>query len=171
MRPNREPLPQLHLEQESWQLFRAALVVRLGETWLGIAPQLLQEVTTDRKATRIARRTAGKLEGVVQVSGTLHLCVSLAELFELGERPPVREQAKLLVLRHQQRSIAVRVDEVHGVVRVEAAKLADAPGLLPQRLAACVESMFVVEHERSDRKVLLLETEAFAKALSDSLYL
>ncbi|HEV2606461.1 MAG TPA: chemotaxis protein CheW, partial [Xanthomonadaceae bacterium] len=76
----------------------AALVFRLGHQWLGLPPALVAEVAARQPIRRLAHRTTGKLEGVVNVRGELRLCVALGELLGLGARSEASGTARMVLV-------------------------------------------------------------------------
>src|SRR4029079_13972782 len=95
---------------------RPALVFRLGQQWLGLPPALVAEVAARQPIRRLAHRTSGRLEGVVNVRGELHLCVSLGELLGLGARGDTTETARMVLVRDAGGQVlAFRCEEVLGL--------------------------------------------------------
>jgi chemotaxis-related protein WspD len=135
---------------EAWQAehgadggLRPALVFRLGQQWLGLPPLLVAEVAARQPIRRLAHRTAGRLEGVVNVRGDLHLCVSLGELLGLGERGETSETARMVLVRDARGQVlAFRCEEVLGLQHYPGNSVQPAPDTLPEPLRECVEALF-----------------------------
>lgn len=121
---------------------RGALVFRLGPQWLGLPPALVAEVAARQPVRRLAHRTTGRLEGVVNVRGELHLCVSLGELLGLGRTGEGEAGSRMVLVRGEARVLAFRCDEVLGLQHFPAADLQPPPDTLPEVLGECVEGLF-----------------------------
>jgi len=145
----------------------AALVFRLGQQWLGLPPLLVAEVAARQPLRRLAHRTTGKLEGVVNVRGELHLCVALGELLGLGARSETGGTARMVLVRDAQaRVLAFRCEEVAGLQHFPKAALQPPPDTLPEPMRGCVEGLFPVESGH----VAMLEGEAVLDLLERALF-
>lgn len=142
---------------------RSALVFRLGNEWLAIRTGSLAEVTEDLPVRRIAHRTQGRLEGVVNVRGELRMCVALVEVLELGTRGAQSnaEARLILLLEGDGGAVAFRADEVAGLQRFGAGDIEAPPAGLPDALKRCADGMVRV----SERHVLLLRDLPLLAAL------
>ncbi|MGH7536747.1 MAG: chemotaxis protein CheW [Gemmatimonadales bacterium] len=92
------------------------------------------------------------LEGVVQYAGTAVPVVDLRKRFEL--EAPVREETRLMVVDLGDHKVAVLVDEVREVMRVDSTTIA-APGPVVRGLAAAYISGIIT---RPGRTIILLNT-------------
>jgi len=97
-------------------------------------------------------RAPGFLEGVVQYAGTAVPVVDLRKRFEL--EAPVREETRLMVVDLGDQKVAVLVDEVREVMRVDSTTIA-APGPVVRGLAAAYISGIIT---RPGRTIILLNT-------------
>jgi chemotaxis-related protein WspD len=160
---------------EEWQrpdaaehTVRAALVFRLGQQWLGMPPALIAEVAARQPIRRLAHRTTGRLEGVVNVRGELRLCVSLGELLGLGERGEATASARMVLVQDSDtRVLAFRCEEVLGLQHFAESSLQPPPDTLPEPLRQCVEGLFPLKSGhmamlKGDAVVDLLEQALFA---------
>lgn len=160
---------------EAWTLpgnadasLRPALVFRLGQQWLGLPPLLIAEVAGRQPIRRLAHRTAGRLEGVVNVRGELHLCVSLGELLGLGASAGSGDGGRMVLVRDSGGQVlAFRCEEVLGLQHYPNSSQQPAPDTLPEPLRECVEVLFPtptghVAMLRGDAVVDLLEQALFA---------
>ena len=147
---------------------RSVLVFRIGSQWLGLPTAQLAEVAADRPIRRLAHRTAGKLEGAVNVRGELHLCVSLAEMLGLTRREMQGgETARLILLRDPTGGLlAFRSDEVRGLQHFTPAQVEAAPDTLGDALKRCVEGLIPGEGGH----VALLKDGAVIDALEEALF-
>ena len=145
----------------------SALVFRLGDEWLAVRTASLAEVTEDLPVRRIAHRTQGRLEGVVNVRGELRLCVALVEVLELGSRGAQSSAAarQILIIEKDGGAVAFRADEVAGLQRFAAGDIEAPPAGLPDVLKRCAEGML----RSGERHVLLLRDAALLAALGSAI--
>lgn len=165
-----EPAEDWHREMASEDGLRPALVFRLGQQWLGLPPALVAEVAARQPIRRLAHRTTGRLEGVVNVRGELHLCVSLGELLGLGMRSDAGESARMVLVRDDRDSrgqvLAFRCEEVLGLQHFPNNSLEPAPDTLPEPLRECVEALFPTQTGH----VAMLKGEAVLELLEQALF-
>jgi chemotaxis-related protein WspD len=163
-----DPAEALDLKSSTDASLRPALVFRLGQQWLGLPPLLIAEVAARQPIRRLAHRTGGRLEGVVNVRGELHLCVALGELLGLGLRGETGDDARMVLVRDSGGQVlAFRCEEVLGLQHFPQRSLEDAPDTLPEPLRSCVEGLFPtttghVAMLHGDVVVDLLEQALFA---------
>src|SRR5207342_1169241 len=130
-----DPAESWHVRSGADAGLRPALVFRLGQQWLGLPPLLIAEVAGRQPIRRLAHRTAGRLEGVVNVRGELHLCVSLGELLGLGTRGETADAARMVLVRDSDAQVlAFRCEEVLGLQHFPGSSLEPAPDTLPEPL-------------------------------------
>jgi chemotaxis-related protein WspD len=146
---------------------RPALVFRLGQQWLGLPPALIAEVAARQPTRRLAHRTTGRLEGVVNVRGELHLCVALGELLGLGAGGDAGETARMVLVRDARGQVlAFRSEEVLGLQHFPNSTLEPAPDTLPEPLRECVEALFPTK----DGHVAMLKGDAVLDLLEQALF-
>ena len=108
----------------------AVIVFRLADEWLALPAPVFEEVTPLRPIRRIPHHTNGVLLGLVNVRGSLHLCVSMARLLGIAETEHAAQSrggARLLVIGHDGCRWAFAADEVSGIHRVAPHELEDVP--------------------------------------------
>lgn len=120
---------------------RTALVFRLANQWLGLPPIIVAEVAANPPVRRLAHRTDGRIEGVVNVRGELRLCVSLVELLGLGKRGLPEPGARLVLVEHECGLLAFRCNEVRGLMSYTEDGVQPPPDTLPTPLDDCVEAL------------------------------
>lgn len=108
------------------------LVFRLEREWLALPTGALDEVTSVRTIHSLPHRLDEAVLGVVNVRGSLTVCVSLARLLGLEAALPSesRERAgapRMLLIGGAGRAVVLPVDEVDGIHSVSA----DTMGALP----------------------------------------
>lgn len=166
----RESAPEQD-EQGLQNLRRAALrdtvlVFRLGRQWLGLPPAMVLEVATNPPVRRLAHRTSGRVEGVVNVRGELRLCVSLAELLGLGTRDTAPASARLILIEDDSGPLAFRCDEVRGLVAYDSAHVQPPPDTLRPPLDGCVRALLAEE----GGAVALLDAAAVSRLLRAAVF-
>lgn len=145
---------------------RTALVFRLGNQWLGLPPAMVAEVAANPPVRRLAHRTEGRIEGVVNVRGELRLCVSLVELLGLGRRGLAESGARLMLVEDEGGVLAFRCDEVRGLVPYTEDAVQPPPDTLPSPLDVCVDALlpFAAGH------AALLNAAAVARLLRKAVF-
>ncbi|MFA9219349.1 MAG: chemotaxis protein CheW, partial [Sphingomonadaceae bacterium] len=116
------------VREDSTRLDASCLVFRIGLEWLALPTTMFVAVAPHASAHRLPHRTARGLLGIVNVSGTLHPCVSLAALLGIDDSEGVVANgrhifARLLVLQWEGQSYALPVADLHGIVRYASAAL------------------------------------------------
>lgn len=142
------------------------LVFRLGRQWLGLPPSLVLEVAANPPVRRLAHRTSGRVEGIVNVRGDLRLCVSLAELLGLGSRVSVPATARLVLVDDPSGPLAFRCDEVRGLQSFAETQLQPPPDTLRPPLDGCVRALIPAD----TGAIALLDGDAVAKLLRTAVF-
>ena len=143
-------------------------VFRVGADWLGMPAALVVEVAPERTVHSLPNTAAGAILGVVNVHGSLVVCLSLGAILGLeaaedtGGRRFARE--RMLIVRHGDLRAACPVDEVSGIQRVEPSALVDTPSTV-MGARACVTQIWM----RRDDTVGILDETLLAQALRRSL--
>lgn len=96
------------------------LTFRLGAADFGVEVPLLAEVFPYRGCTPVGGGPAA-LVGVLNVRGSIRAVVDLSRLFGVDTDDPAR--GYLLMARRQGRLLALRVDEIGDIRRVETSRL------------------------------------------------
>ncbi len=162
-----DPAEQWHAGIAAQGSQRSALVFRLGQQWLGLPPALVAEVAAQQFVRRLAHRTTGRLEGIVNVRGELHLCVSLDEVLGLGARGESSESVRMVLVRDSSaRLLAFRCNEVLGLQHFPGNSLEPPPDTLPEPLRDCVEGLFPLKTGH----VAMLKDEAVLHLLAQALF-
>jgi chemotaxis-related protein WspD len=144
----------------------SALVFRLGGQWLGLPPGLVVEVAPSPAVRRLAHRTGGRIEGLVNVRGELRLCVSLVELLGLGARAAGDARARLVLVDDEGQVLAFRCDEMHGLASYAAGSAQAPPDTLPPALRGCVAGMVALDA----RHVALLDGAGLTRLLRQAVF-
>jgi len=161
-----EPTPEWRAPDARRQGRASALVFRLGAQWLGLPPDLVVEVAPNRDVRRLAHRTAGRIEGLVNVRGELRLCVSLVELLGLGTRAAGDTRARLVLVQDEDQVLAFRCDEMQGLASYVAVEAQSPPDTLPAALRGVVAGMLPLDK----RHVALLDGAALTRLLRQAVF-
>jgi chemotaxis-related protein WspD len=107
----------------------SVLVFCVAGEWFALPVAALVEVTEPRRVHPVPHRVGGPLEGIVNIRGQLHLCVSLARLLGLpeGRTHSVEPGERLVVVEHAGERWAFRVDRVTGVPGLSRGRLRPPP--------------------------------------------
>jgi chemotaxis-related protein WspD len=144
----------------------ALLLFRIDKQWFALPPGTLVEIAEARPATRIAHRTRGHVAGVVNVRGELHLEVLLAALLGLAVATG-GASSRLLLLRDPQGAVtACRVDEVRGIVHLDAGRVEPVPANLSPLLQGLLRGYVETDGVQAG----IVDPGALTRALQEALY-
>lgn len=125
----------------------ALVIFRLGREWLALPAEAIAEVTELRPVRPIPHRSNEFLLGLVNVRGTIHLCVSLTAL--LGVESPGALAAaprgayrRLLVIGSEAERWACAADEVRGLQHIAAHEVTDPPSTVKHFVATHSRGVF-----------------------------
>jgi chemotaxis-related protein WspD len=151
----------------------SVLVFRVGREWMALPTGTLVEITTLRPLHRVPHRTAGALEGLVNIRGQLQLCVSLHTILGLEEQPPTVQPdaeaptaARLLVVERADGAggrWVFGVDEVAGVQQVVRSTMRSVPSTVSQSNARMCQALF----DWQDRTVGLIDDARLLDGLAE----
>ena len=132
----------------------AALLFRIGEHRFALSAKLFREVAEVRNVHRIPHRTNDLFRGLVNIRGTLHLCVHLAPLLKLQgeemhsnpEKPKHREKsyARMIVVEKDSKPWVFAVDEIFSLQRFPQEEIVPMP-----------------DHEKATRGIIEWEENTF----------
>ena len=106
-------------------------VFRLGGEWFGLPCGVIEEITDYRKAHSLPHRRSALVEGVVNIRGRLVVCVSLTQLLGVaGSASEALSLPRLVVLRREERRLALAVAHAHGVETYDPAAVIPPPATL-----------------------------------------
>lgn len=96
----------------------SALVFRLGQEWIAIETDCIQDIATMQPVHRLPHR-GGVIAGLVNVRGQLLIAIHLRELLEVDgatATQPSTTAMRIVVIEREGERWAFVADEVHGVV-------------------------------------------------------
>ncbi len=148
----------------------AVLVFRIASEWLALPVASVEEVIDPVAVHRLPHRSGGLLQGIVNVHGRLHLCVSLAELLGIERpAPAIREKRRfyprMLTIRRQESRFAFHADEVQGAHRYATSELLAVPSTLSQAMTKSSAGILSLDN----RRVGILDEDFLFHALESKL--
>jgi chemotaxis-related protein WspD len=174
------PIPTGYLEDWAERLalpaeqaaadLRSLLIFRLGEEWLALAVPVLVEVTPLRPIHRIPYR-GGLLAGLVNIRGELLLCVHLAALLGITDRPADNrngsdpDSKRMLVVSRQGERWVFPADEVVRVHRLPGHLLTPPPATVARARARLTHAVF----SWRERSIGCLDEARLFQALRETL--
>jgi chemotaxis-related protein WspD len=128
----------------------SVLVFRIGVEWLALPTKMFVSVAPQAKPHVLPHRSGRGLLGVVNVSGKLYPCMSLAALLQLDDSaaPPAQGRhtfARLLVLQWEDQAFALPVADLHGIVRYASAGIRQPAATINKGLTRFLSG--VLEHQ------------------------
>jgi chemotaxis-related protein WspD len=130
----------------------SVVVFRIGQEWMALPTQVLEEVGCSRPIRPLPHRRQGVVLGVSNVRGELVTCISLAQVLgvqitsSLAVHSGKHGSGRMLVLNRAASRFITPVDEVEGVIRYSEADLMPLPATLSK--AARTFTVGVLRTER-----------------------
>jgi chemotaxis-related protein WspD len=149
---------------------QSALVFRLGDEWLALPTPVFRQVTVSRPVHRLPHRTHSAVLGMVNIEGTLRVCISLARLLNVepataSDDTRHTHYPRMLVIEDPHGPVVFPVDEVEGVRRFATTALEAAPSTVAGRAIAHARALI----RTGDRTIGLLDAPTLLKSLERSL--
>jgi chemotaxis-related protein WspD len=149
---------------------QSALVFRLGDEWLALPTPAFRQVTVTRPVHRLPHRTHSAVLGIVNIEGTLRVCVSLARLLNVepathGEDARHTNYPRMLVVEDPRGPVVFPVDEVEGVQRFATAALEAPPSTVAGMAIAHAHALIRI----GGRTIGLLDVATLLGSLERSL--
>jgi chemotaxis-related protein WspD len=148
---------------------KSIVIFRIGREWLGLATDVFQEISEERKVHTLPHRRGGILGGLVNVRGELLLCFSLDILLDLEPSPGTSTgnlKSHLLVCNRNGNRAAFSVSEVFGIHRYDPEDLRAVPATLAN-VAAGAHTVGMLSWK--GRNVACLDDELVFYALNKDL--
>jgi chemotaxis-related protein WspD len=149
----------------------SVMIFRVGAEWLAVSTHLCAEVVSSRTVHSLPHRRSGAVLGVANIRGVLRVCVSLAAILHVTaagatDQPPQGSPSqRLLVLSWPDGTVAVPVDEVHGVHRFRDQDSQEVPALLARAQSAYTKAVLCW----SERSVGVLDEHLLGHTITRSL--
>lgn len=112
-------------------------IFRLGDEWLALPTNIIQEVTEVRIVHSVPHRKNPVLRGLVNLRGQLRICVSLGQLLHIEkatentpEKQRLRTYERMVAIRKENDAYVFLVSEVKGTYRYRPDELQDPPATL-----------------------------------------
>ena len=149
----------------------SCLVFRVGAQWLALPSLALSEVSAPCRVHSLPHRRRPAITGLAVVHGSLLVCVSLGHLIDpqapsasASQEAPARG-ARMLILGQGRGAIALPVDEVAGVERIDPSALQPLPTTVSRASAHFTQAVL----RSGERNVGLLDPERLQQAITRSL--
>jgi chemotaxis-related protein WspD len=147
----------------------SALAFRIGDEWLALPAEMIEEVADIAPVHGIPHRSSGPLLGIAHIHGRLHLCVSLAKLLDIEARGASTEEKKrvprTVLMRRGENGFAFAADEVWGCVRHAPEDILETPATLSRSLRKYSVGVLML----GDKSVGRLDGELLFYALEKNL--
>ena len=124
----------------------SAVIFRLGNEWLALPTQFLDEIAQLRAIHSLPHRRQGLILGLTGLRGELLICVSLAKMLGLEEDGKTSSAndtklKRMVIIRHDGQRFAFPVDEVQGIHRYRESDLKAVPATTAKATAAYTKAM------------------------------
>lgn len=126
-------------------LTQTNFVFRLGQEWLALPNEVVDEVLVPRTIHSLPHRRGGVVRGLVNVRGQLTVCVRLEQLLQLnaaavkaGRAGNQRLGPRLVLLISQGHRVAFEADEVHGANRFDPESSREVPATVAHATASFI---------------------------------
>lgn len=131
---------------------RDIVIVRVGDHRLGLDSAVVQDVFHPRSITPVplARK---EILGLLNLRGRIVTAVCARRRLGLPDRPPGAPEPKAVGAEVKGDSYGLVVDEVEGVIRLDADALTGAPDNLPPRWSEITLGV----HREPDRLIIILD--------------
>lgn len=130
----------------------AALVFRLGREWLALPAASIDAIAPLAPGHKLPHRSKPGLLGVINVAGKLTPWMALDAVLAIDDSGDQADQAsagrnvfaRLLVMQYEGQRFAMRVADLHGIVRYRQADLAAPPATVNKGLERLVLGVLAV---------------------------
>ncbi|MFP5393289.1 MAG: chemotaxis protein CheW [Gammaproteobacteria bacterium] len=140
----REPPPQRAARDQS------GLVFRIGAEWLMLPTAMVTLVAPLAPARRLPHRHGNGLSGIANVGGAIYPAIALHEVLDIAPDAPLATQGRhvfprTVLVQWEERSYALGVADLHGIVRYARASLQAPAATLNKGVQQFLAG--VLEHE------------------------
>lgn len=148
----------------------AVVIFRLGDDWLALPSAMMREVVRMDVVHALPHNSNPVIRGLINHRGQLIMCISLGNLLDVAKPDAEWNQhyksfQRMIVIRHDQDSLAFPVSEVRGIQRVREDALRAAPDTVGGRENNLISQAFSFE----EHDVGLLESDAIHQAIERAL--
>ena len=128
----------------------SVMVFRLGLEWLGLPTACLVRIVDQTTVHFLPHRSNAILSGIVNSGGKLTAQFSLAAMLSIDQQaePDARHRhryARLMILALGAHTVAVPVQELHGIARYRAADVVAAPATVNRGVARFLAGVTALE--------------------------
>ena len=146
-----------HQKEEREKGDVGVMVFRLGDEWLALPVEYLQEIVEERKVHKIPHNEGVYILGIVNIGGEVNTCYSLMNLLEIDENIERNkgELQRLIVIVVNGERFALPVCEISGLARYSSGDLLPTPATLGKKMGTYLDGMFNLQK----RQVAALNVE------------
>lgn len=149
---------------------QSALVFRLGAEWFALSTPLFEEVTELKLIHSIPHRHSPVLQGMVNIRGTLLLCISLSTLLGVDKNDKTQSRDRLVkgrlaVINKNNARYVFPVCELSHIQHYQPEEIQNAPATTAQTNQSFVSGLLNGERH----KIALVDTELLFHAIERSL--
>jgi chemotaxis-related protein WspD len=122
----------------------SVMVFRLGNEWLALPVECIQEIVEERKVHKIPHNKGMYILGIVNIGGEINTCYSLMSLLEIDENLERNrgELQRLIVISVNGERFSLPVCEISGLARYSSSDLLPTPATLGKNMGAYLDGMF-----------------------------
>ncbi|HUT64354.1 MAG TPA: chemotaxis protein CheW [Anaerolineae bacterium] len=145
------------------------IVFRLGNEWLALKSEYVQEVKEILPVHSVPFRSTNMLKGLVNINGELIPCISVTDIFGLSgdieEHPQHIIYKRMIVVIKNGERFVFPVDEILGIRRISIDKLQKIPATLSKSSKALTRGILKL----NEKVIGLLDEVKFFESLQRSL--
>lgn len=132
---------------------KSVIVFRLGYEWFALPVIVLEEITDIVTVHSIPHRRNKVLRGMVNIRGTLQLCISLGSLFNvsLHDKEHITGRIvheRMLVVQHDMDKYVFPVSEVYNIHHYIQDSLAQPPATISRTTSTFIRGVIEIEDKR-----------------------
>jgi len=137
-------------KQESEKGDVGAMVFRLGNEWLALPVENLQEIVEEKDVHKIPHNKGMYILGIVNIGGEINTCYSLMNLLEIDEleKKNKNELHRLIVIVINGDRFVFPVCEISGLTRYSSDELAPYPATLGSKMGAYLLGIFNYQRQQ-----------------------
>ena len=149
---------------------QSVVVFRVSSEWFGLPTTNFVEVHPFKTIHRIPQMSRTALLGVLNVRGSLHLCVSMRHLLDLPSESPESEwkqhapETRIAIIERQDDRWACKLDEIDGILQFSREQLHPPPVTVAKATSTFTKGVI-----RAEKPIALLDDELIFHYLKHNL--
>lgn len=135
---------------------RSVLVFRLGDEWLALHTQLINEVAEMAPIHRIPHQNSYLIRGLVNIRGELKICISIGSILCLERSTKYASKVqrnvyeRMIVVSHEEHDFVFPVSEVVGIHRYHPQDVENIPTTVSKSKATYTSGIIVINDSEAD---------------------